>query len=347
MKISFEPVELRCRHTFNIARKELSGDVFKNVIVKLEYDGLTGWGEAAPSLIYGENQRTVMAALETLAPLVEKCADCWKLESLMRELDSELERNFSAKAAIDTALHDLQGKICGLPLYSLLGLDPDEAPLSTFTIGMDTVEVVRRKVREATDFPLLKVKVGGPRDLELVKVVRQEAPEAVLRVDANCGWGPHEALRLIEELVAFEVELVEQPLPPSDVEGMRWLHERSPLPLMADESCERLEDVPACVGLFDAINIKLAKCGGIRHALKMIHCARAHGLKVMLGCMIETSILVSAAAHLSPLVDYADLDGAALLAEDPFKGMRLEKGRIILPEAPGLGVEPVDRRFGS
>jgi len=340
MKISFEPVTLTARHTFKISRKEVSGDVFDNVIVKLEYEGLTGWGEAAPFVIYGENQTTTLAALETMGPVVESYDNPWMAESLSNERDAVLERNFAAKAAIDMALFDLQGKLCGQPLYRLLGLDPAGVPLSTFTIGIDTPETVRTKVREVKDFPLLKVKVGGPEDMECLKVVHEEASGARLRVDANCGWTPHEALRMIEKLVPFGVEFVEQPLPSSNVEGMRWLHMKSPLPLMADESCERLEDIQACVGQFDAINIKLAKCGGVRHALKMIHTARALELKVMLGCMIETSICITAAAHISPLVDYADLDGAVLIADDPFGGMKFEKCRMTLPTEPGLGVEP-------
>lgn len=340
MKISYEVVHLRAKHTFKIAREELEGDRFDNVIVKLEHDGLTGWGEAAPFVIYGENYRTVLAALETLKPAIEKWDDPWKAEKMMAELDSVLQLNYAAKAAIDAALYDIQGKIAGVPVYSLLGLDPDDAPLSTFTIGIDEPEIVREKVREVLDCPLLKVKVGGPQDVEALKAVCQEAPEARIRVDANCGWEPHEALVMIEELADYGVEFVEQPLPAANLEGMRWLHERSPLPLMADESCGRLESVPACVGLFDSINIKLAKCGGVRHALKMIGCARAHNLKVMLGCMLESSVLITAAAHISPLVDYADLDGHVLIANDPFTGMKFEAGKMIMPGEPGLGVQP-------
>lgn len=340
MKLSYEPVDLHTRHTFKIAVDEMNGDVFENVIVRLEHEGVTGWGEAAPFFIYGENRGTVLAVLEALRPLIERCPDPWKAERLMEEMDSALALNFATKAAVDTALYDLQGKLCGQPLYRLLGLDASQTPLSSFTIGIDTPEVVRKKVREVRDYPMLKIKVGGPQDLESLAVVREEAPGAVLRVDANCGWEPHEALRMIDRLVEFGVEFVEQPLPAGNTSGMRWLAERSPLPLMADESCERLEDVPRCAGLFDAINIKLVKCGGVRHALKMIACARAHNMKVMLGCMLESSVLITAAAHISPLVDYADLDGAVLIADDPFEGMIFERGRMILPESPGLGVKP-------
>jgi len=340
MKMSFEPVDLHPRHAFNIAHKEIAGDVFENVIVRLEHQGMVGWGEAAPFQIYGENRATVLAALETLRPVVERAGDPWQAESLMRDLDNVLALNYSVKAAIDCALCDLAGKLCGQPLHALLGLDAAAAPLSSFTIGIASPEEVRAKVREVKDYPILKIKVGGPSDLECLEIVRQEAPDAALRVDANCGWQPHKALALMEKLVEYGVEFVEQPLPPHEVEGQRWLRQNSPLPLMADESCERLSDIPRCVGLFDAINIKLVKCGGVRHALKMIGCARAHGLRIMLGCMLESSILITAAAHLSPLVDWADLDGAALVGDDPFEGMRFERGRMHLPTEPGLGVRP-------
>ena len=340
MKLSFETMDLHPRHTFTIARQEDTGEGFRNVVVKLEHDGLTGWGEAAPEVYYGENWRTVTAALETLRPLLEQEESPWGAERLMQELDRTLSGNWSAKAAIDMALYDLQGKLCGRPLYEILGLDPSDAPLSTFTISIDRLEVVRRKLREAAACLRLKIKLGGPEDLEIMEMVRQEVPEAIVRVDANTGWTPHTALEMIEKLVDYKVEFVEQPLPVTDQEGMRWLKARSPLPLFADESCCRLEDVPAVAGLFDGVNIKLAKSGGIRHALKMIHCARALELKVMLGCMIESSIGITAAAQISPLVDYTDLDGAALLADDPFRGMEFESGRLRLPTSPGLGVEP-------
>jgi len=338
MKMSYEPVDLHPRHTFKIAIQEMSGDVFENVIVRLEHEGATGWGEAAPFFIYGENRATVTAALESLRPLIERAPGPWAAEKLMREMDGALALNYSVKAAVDCALYDLMGKLCGQPLYRLLGLDPTATPLSSFTIGIDSPEVVRLKVREVKDYPVLKIKVGGPADLESLAVVRQEAPHAVIRVDANCGWQPHQALALIEKLVDYGVEFVEQPLPPHEVEGMRWLREHSPLPLMADESCERLNDIPRCVGLFDAINIKLVKCGGVRHALKMIACARAHGLKIMLGCMVSSSLSITAAAHLSPLTDYPDLDGNLLLARDPFTGVTVKDGWLILPGGPGLGV---------
>ncbi|MBN2289250.1 MAG: dipeptide epimerase [Candidatus Glassbacteria bacterium] len=340
MKLGYETLDLYPRHTFTISRQEETGEVFRNVLVRLEHDGLTGWGEAAPDIYYGENWLTVGAALETFRPLLEREKDPWGAENLMMELDRCLSGNWSAKAAVDMALYDLQGKLCGRPVYEMLGLDPDAAPLSSFTIGIDRLEVVAEKLREAAACPMLKIKLGGPEDLEIMEAVHRANPEAVVRVDANTGWTPHLALEMTEKLVDYNVEFVEQPLPEGDRDGMRWLKARSWLPLIADESCRRLEDVPRAAGLFDGINIKLAKSGGIRHALKMIHTARALGMKVMLGCMIESSIGITAAAQISPLVDYADLDGAALLADDPFRGMEFASGRLSLPSSPGLGVEP-------
>ena len=332
-------MELKARFDFKIAHDTVSTEVFRNVVVRLEHEGLSGLGEAAPFEIYGENHHTVIAALKTLAPCIEECADPWQAESLMDLLDSTLERNYATKAAIDMALYDLQGKLAGMPVCRMLGLDPRKLPLSTFTLGIDSPEVIRERLRQVKDCALLKIKVGGPDDMDTLRIVRQESPDVRIRVDANCGWKPRQALEMIEQMVELGVEFVEQPLPAADTRGASWLYEHSPLPLMADESCERLEDIPACLGRFDAINIKLAKCGGLRHALKMIGCARAHKLDIMLGCMLETSIGVTAAAHIGPLVDYLDLDGAELVGNDPCVGMKFEGGRLTLPDKPGLGVE--------
>ncbi|MBN2288795.1 MAG: dipeptide epimerase [Candidatus Glassbacteria bacterium] len=340
MEISYEPLELRVRNTLNIAHEGFSDDVFHNVLVRLEHEGVTGLGESAPFFIYGENQRTVLAALETLAPVVRKAGDPWRAERLVEELDRALGRNWSAKAAVEMALYDLQGKLCEKPLHCMLGLRAKDTPLSNFTLYLDGTEALHDQLRLVADWPVLKIKLGGPNDLEVMDLVRSEAPRAVVRVDANAAWEPRQALEMIRILVDYEVEFVEQPLPAGDIDGMKWLHSRSPLPVIADESCLRLEDVPQLCGRFDGINIKLTKCGGIRHALKMIACARALGLKVMLGCMVESSISLSAAGQISPLADYLDLDGNTLLEQDPFVGMKFDRCRLTLPAEPGLGVRP-------
>jgi L-alanine-DL-glutamate epimerase-like enolase superfamily enzyme len=241
------------------------------------------------------------------------------------------------------ALHDLAGRRLGVPLYELLGLDGSRTPQTSFTIGLDTPEVVARKVKEAAAYPVLKVKMGSADDREVLAAVR-DSTDRPIRVDANEGWTPAEALERLDWLARLRVEFVEQPLPAGQLEETRALRRRSPLPFFADESVHRAEDIPRLAGAFDGINIKLMKCGGLAEAMRMIAVARAHGMRVMLGCMIESSLAITAAAHLSPLVDTADLDGNLLLEDDPFTGASVVDGRIVLPDGPGLGVR---RRAGS
>jgi L-alanine-DL-glutamate epimerase-like enolase superfamily enzyme len=245
----------------------------------------------------------------------------------------------SAEAAVDMALYDLAGQRVGVPVFELLGLDPRDAPETSFTIGLDRPEVVVRKVREASAYPVLKVKMGSDDDREILRAVRDTTRQR-LRVDANEGWTPADALERLEWLAGLGVELVEQPLPAGMIAETRELRRHSPLPFYADEGVHRAGDIPALAGAYDGINIKLMKCGGLGEALRMIAVARAHGLRVMIGCMIESSLAITAAAHLSPLADTADLDGNLLLASDPFVGATVVDGRIVLPDAPGLGVTP-------
>lgn len=340
MQVSWEPFTVHTEFAFQISRSRRSEAEL--VWLRIEAEGVEGWGEADPAAYYGETAATVAAALERLRPALEAAEDPWALEALERELRVRIGHNPSAHAAVSAALHDWMGKRLGRPLWRLWGLDPGSAPASSYTIGMDEPEVVAEKVRRARRYPILKVKVGGPRDRELLDAVRSEAPAAVLRVDANAAWTAREALEKIALLADYGVEFVEQPLPPEDRAGLRYLYERSPLPIVLDESCLVAADIPGLVGLADGINIKLAKCGGPREALRMIHTARACGLRVMMGCMLESTLGIAPAAHLAPLLDYADLDGAALLRDDPFRGPGLgEGGRILLTEEPGLGVSRV------
>ena len=337
MKLTHETIAVHTKHAFTIARGGASE--WRVVTVRItDSDGCSGWGEAAPSRFYGETADTVPAALAQFAPVLER-ADPWSLEAIEAELARVLRFNGSARSAVSAALHDLAAKRLGVPLYRMWGLDPDRAPRSSFTIGIGDEAELRQKVREAKGYPILKVKLGTDRDEEIVRVIREEAPDKVLRVDANAAWNVKQALNTIERLVDYEIEFVEQPLPPHDVEGLRFVRDRSPLPIIADESCLVATDIPRLAGAVDGINIKLAKCGGLREAHKMVATARAHGMLVMMGCMIETSLGISAAAQLSPLLDYADLDGAALLADDPFRGASIEGGTITIPTGPGLGVE--------
>ncbi|HEY4385282.1 MAG TPA: dipeptide epimerase, partial [Ktedonobacteraceae bacterium] len=243
----------------------------------------------------------------------------------------------SAKAAVDMALYDLMGKVLGVPVYRLLGLNPANAAYTSFTIGIDTPAEMAKKAQQASAYPILKIKVGTKQDIEILKAIR-DVSSAVIRVDANAGWTPKEAIKNIEALVPYNIEFVEQPVPAHDLAGLKMIREHSPLPIIADESCVSLHDIPRLSECVDGVNLKLMKNGGIHTALKMIHTARAHNLQVMLGCMIESSLAITAAAQLTPLVDYADLDGHLLIKDDPYRGVQVEQGKLILPDAPGLGV---------
>lgn len=341
LTLQAQVLAVHTRHPFVIARGGTSE--FNVVWVRLRDaqsadDGLEGWGEAAPSRFYGETADSVMAALTRFAPVLES-ANGWSIDAIERELEKVLRWNAAARCAISSALHDLAAKRLGIPLYRLWGLDPAATPRSSYTIGIaPDDETLRARVREAAPYPILKIKLGTPRDAEIVRIVREEAPHATLRVDANAAWTPKRALAMLDVLTTYGVDMLEQPLPPHDVEGLRFVRERSPIDVVADESCVVATDIPRLVGAVDGINIKLAKCGSLREALRMIAVARAHGMRVMCGCMIESTLGIAAAAHLSPLLDDADLDGAALLADDPFVGPAIPAGRVTLTDAPGLGV---------
>jgi L-alanine-DL-glutamate epimerase-like enolase superfamily enzyme len=333
MRLTAETVRLDLIHPFRIARSVSAHK--ENVLVSLSDGAESGVGEAAPSAYYGEDAASVHAALSRVPALLED--DPFQMEDLDRRLRTTLPADASARAAVDVALHDLIARRLGMPLYRLFGLNPAHTPVTSFTIGIDHPDRVRQKVQEAAGYPVLKVKLGTDRDLDTIRTIR-EVSDAALRVDANAGWSRERAAELIPRLADFGVELVEQPLPPDDREGLRWLRERSPLPIFVDESVRMAADVPGYAGCVDGINVKLMKCGGLREALRLIHVARAHGLRVMLGCMIETSVAITAAAHLSPLVDYADLDGHLLIANDPYRGVAVHAGRLVLSDRPGLGV---------
>jgi L-Ala-D/L-Glu epimerase / N-acetyl-D-glutamate racemase len=337
MKLSHEIVALRTKHPFIIARGGSSEYRVVRVTVT-DDDGASGWGEAAPSKHYGETADTVASVMPVLAAVLEK-SDGWSLEALERSLARAISFNASARAAVSAALHDLAGKRLGVPLHRMLGLDPAASPTS-FTLAIPPDEsTLRERVREAAAYPVLKIKLGSTWDERIVRVVREMEPGKVLRVDANAAWTPKHALRMIPFLQDLGVEFVEQPLPGHDVEGLRFVRERSSLPIIADESCLVSSDIPRLAGAVDGINIKLAKCGGLREALRMVATARAHDMSVMCGCMVESSLGITAAAQLAPLLDYADLDGAELVVNDPYRGAMIEGGVISLPAGAGLGVE--------
>lgn len=334
MKLDWERVSLRTKLPFVIARWGYSGH--ENVLVSIADDGVTGMGEAAPNRYYGESADSVTAALERYRAVIES-AESWSLEATEAALGTALRGNASARAALSSALHDLQARKLNLPLHRLWGLAADDLPLSSFTIAIDDVAGLRRRVREAQQYPVLKIKLGTDRDEEIVRTVREEAPNKTLRVDANAAWTPKVAVERAAMLRAYDVESLEQPVAAGDIDGMRFVRERCGMPVIADESCLVAGDVPRLAGACDAINIKLAKCGSLREAIRLIHTARAHNLGVMAGCMIETSLGISAIAQLAPLLDTADFDGAALLADDPFTGVTIDGGQVRLVDAPGLG----------
>jgi L-alanine-DL-glutamate epimerase-like enolase superfamily enzyme len=334
LRLATEVVTLRTKHPFVIARG--GADDNRVVWVRLtDPDGMEGWGEAAPSRYYGETADTVLSALEQLAPTLPE--DPCDLEVAEARFAALVPKNGAARAALSAALHDLVGKRLGQPLWRLWGLDAARAPCSSFTIGLDTAEKMREKVAEAAPYPILKIKLGTDRDEAILRAIR-DVTDKPLRVDANAGWTRERALQMLPVLKEYGVEFLEQPLPPDDLEGIAAVRRRGVLPVVVDESCIVATDIPRLAGVVDGINIKLAKCGSLREALRMIATARAHGMLVMVGCMIESSLGITAAAHVTPLVDAADLDGAALTANDPFVGATIDGGKIRLPSGPGLGV---------
>src|SRR5215472_5269800 len=324
------PLSLHLRHTFTIARS--SEDVAESVLLELDDGEFTGLGECAPSGRYEESPALVTRQLEA-ADLHD--VDLFEFDVALARLGGD-ERG--AMCALDIALHDLAGKRLGVPAYRLLGLEPSAAKETSFTVGIADIDTMVAKTREAAHMPILKVKVGAGREVETLAALRSVYHGAI-RIDANEGWEPEQAVRVLGEIARFDIEFCEQPIPAGDPAKLRYVRERSKIPIMADESCRVPADVIALAGCVDGIVIKLVKSGGIREALTMIHIARTLGMKIMIGCMIESSILATAGAHLTPLCDYADLDGPLLVTDDPYVGVRFDGARLRLPDAPGLGVQ--------
>ena len=330
------PVTLTPTHPFRIARSEHAA--YHHWLVRVEHDGDEGWGEAAPSRRYGETADTVASALGELLPLIGD--DPYATAAIERRLDGHLWENASAKTAISAALYDLIGRRHGLPLYRWLGLDLARVPPTSFTIGIADPEEMRRKVGEADPYPILKIKMGFAGDVEVLERIRGMTDKPI-RVDANEGWTRAEALARLPALEDLGVELLEQPVPAADREGLALVSGATAIPVVADESCRTTADLAGLLGVVDAVNVKLAKTGSIGEAVRLMTAARALHFGVFLGCMVESSLGIAAAAHLAPLADWVDLDGHLLLSDDPFEGLRLEDGRV-LPDAdaPGLGVRP-------
>jgi L-alanine-DL-glutamate epimerase-like enolase superfamily enzyme len=330
LSISVSAMELPLVHVFKIARCEEA--IARTAVVRVRGADLEGIGEATPIERYGESVESVIAYFAA-HPLA--CDDPFRLESLLRA-----EIPAAARAGLDLALHDLIGKELGKPLYALLGLDPSRAPLTSFTIGIADPQMMLRKVDEAAHYPILKVKLGTgalSEQVEIVAAIRGRYGGA-LRLDANEGWNVDEAITILRELERYEIEFCEQPVAAGNPQWLRAIRDRVSIPIVADEDCLIASDLPPLYGCVDGVNVKLAKAGGIRGALAMIHTARAMGLKVMIGCMVESAIAATAAAHVSPLADWADLDGPLLISRDPFTGVRYQAGKVLIPDSPGLGV---------
>ena len=336
MELSFDIIELVPRHVFRTARTTSASS--RCVIVKLTDGTITGLGEAAPSRFYGETADTVVEVLESVKEVVE---DCSHEAELMADLTSRgLKGNPSARAALEIAAHDMMGKRYGMPLYRHFELDPVDAPVTTMSIGLDEPEMMLERAMEARDFPILKLKLDSDTDLSIVRRVKDATGSAVT-VDANCAWSADEAIEKAAELASIGVEFLEQPVRADDIDGLARVRERSDVPIFADESCPTSEEIPAVAQAVDGVVIKLMKCGGLVEAVKMARMARELGLKTMIGCMMESSLAITAAAHISPLMDYADLDSGLLMKNDPFAGVKIESGRMLIPSAPGLGVHAI------
>lgn len=333
-KLNFVPYMLKLKHPFSVAwgtRKETPV-----VLTRIEFEGLAGNGEASMPPYLGESVDSVTRFLSKInLPDFTSIGD---IEGIMNHVNSIEQGNYAAKASIDIALHDLAGKMAGAPLYNIWGLDPDDTPFTSFTIGIDTREKVMAKVEEALEYKILKIKLGGDNDREIIESVR-EVTDKLLYVDVNQGWTDKDyALDMIYWLKEQNVAIIEQPMPDNMEEDLAWLIKRSPLPVFADEGIKTVADMERRKGFYHGVNIKLMKCGGLINARRILDIARQSGMKVMIGCMTETSCAVSAAAQLSPAVDYADLDGNLLIDNDCYEGAGVWEGKIILPDKPGIGI---------
>ncbi len=335
--LRFKPYTLELRHVFTVA--SFSRSTTPVVLTELEYDGIIGYGEASMPPYLGESQESVMNFLSKVD--LSDFDSPFQTEEILHYIDQVDSKNTAAKAAVDIALHDVLGKLMGQPFYKIWGLNPDLIPPTSYTIGIDTEDMIRKKVAEAQQFKILKVKLGLDTDKMIIDTIRS-VTDVPLCADVNQGWkNKEEALEMANWLKERNVVFLEQPMPKEMIDENAWLTENSPIPTIADEGCQRLVDVPALKGVYSGINIKLMKCTGMQEAKKMAELARALEMKVMLGCMTETSCAITAAAQLAPLVDWADLDGALLIGNDIYDGMTVNDGLCHLPDRPGIGIQKI------
>ncbi len=334
MILRFRPYELHLKHVFTLATGSRTST--PDMLTEIEYGGVVGYGEASMPPYLGESVETATTYLKKVD--LTQFESPFLIEDIVSYLDSLAPGNYAAKASVDIALHDLVGKLMNQPWYRIWGLNPESTPNISFTIGIDKPEVVIQKVREAAPYKILKVKLGQDNDKEMITTVRSETDKPIC-VDVNQGWTDrYKALEMVKWLAGQGVIFVEQPMPKTASDDIAWLTKNSPLPIIADEAFQTISDFTKIQGVYSGINIKLMKCGGMNAAYKMVCIARALGMKVMIGCMTETSCGVTAAAQLSPLVDWADLDGNLLIDNDVYKGLQIKNGKIVLPERPGIGI---------
>jgi len=335
MKLTFKPFTLELKHKFTISTNSRSTTPI--VLTKIEHEGNIGFGEASMPPYLGESHESVLDFLSKIDLGIFK--DPFELEEILQYIDNIDADNTAAKASIDIALHDLVGKLINKPWYKIWGYNASSTPNTTFTIGIDSKEIVEQKLKEAAEYKILKIKLGSGDDKKLIKTIRNISDKPIA-VDVNQGWNDREfGLDLIHWLQENNVVMIEQPMPKENLDDLAWLTEKSPLPIFADEGVQRLRDIPAIKGIYTGVNIKLMKCTGLREAHKMLILAKNLGFKTMIGCMTETSCGISAAAQLSPQVDWADLDGNLLVKNDPYSGVKIVDGKITLSENPGIGLE--------
>jgi len=335
LKFTFRPYELQLRHTFTIASNSRTTTAV--MLTQLEWEGFTGFGEASMPPYLGESHETATKFLSSLN--LSQFKDPFRMEEILDYVDAALPGNCAAKASVDIALHDLVGKLLNQPWYRIWGYSAEKTPLTTYTIGIDKKEQVIEKTKEASAFKILKVKIGGGNDEEMINAVRS-VTKVPLCVDVNQGWKDRqEALDKIHWLKEQGVVFIEQPMDKHNFDDTAWLTQNSPLPILADEAMQRIGDLEKLHGVYSGINCKLMKCTGMREAHKILELARALKMKTLIGCMTETSCGTSAAAQLSPIVDWADLDGNLLISNDIYEGMTIREGKIILPDASGIGIK--------
>ncbi len=341
MNLTWQRITAHTKYPFRIARpgSSVKGEdtAVERIIVAIEHDGVTGYGEAAPTPYYGQSLDTVEATLARVGPHLGD--DPGEIDAIVDRLLADFDDQRATVSALDLALHDWLGKRRGLPVWRMLGLDRAQTPPTSMTIGIDKLDLLPQKVSEAMDFKVLKLKVGTAADHDTLTEIRRLAPGHKIRVDANCGWPPEQIVERMQVVLPFDLELIEQPTTAGNYDAVRRARDASPVPLIADEDSQRPDDVDKLAGVYDGINIKLVKCGGIREALRMVRAARDHGMQLMLGCMVETSLGVSGAAQIASLVDYVDLDGHLLLRDDPFSGLLLKDCTVLPGDGPGLGIE--------